>query len=191
MRGGYGAKAAGRLSFFKMILNTARLTLKPQQQSDAPALFSILGDVEAMRFWSHPPIARLAVVEELVREQQAAQANGQCRYWTVQEDTDTIGSVDLSLIQNGSAELGFLFRRDRWGQGLAGEAVAAVIRYALGPMALNRLAAAIQADNHKAARVAEKSGFVAIDRRRAAIASGEIRDCVFYLLRRDQLMPAA
>src|SRR6516225_11316031 len=43
MRGGYGAKAAGRLLFFiRMILKTARLTLRPQQQGDALALFTIL-----------------------------------------------------------------------------------------------------------------------------------------------------
>ncbi len=186
MRGGYGANAAGRLSFFKMILKTARLSLRPQQEGDAPGLFAILNDPEAMRFWSRPPIARLAVVEELVAEQQAAMATGHCLYWTVQEGDDTIGSVDLSLIQDGSAELGFLFRPDRWGQGLATEAVGAVTSHALGPMGLTRLASAIQAQNRRAARVLEKTGFVLADRRSATIAGGQTRECAFYLLRRDQ-----
>ena len=59
-----------------MILKTERLTLRPQAEGDAAALFSILNDAEAMRFWNRPPITRLAVVEELVREQQAAMAAG-------------------------------------------------------------------------------------------------------------------
>jgi [ribosomal protein S5]-alanine N-acetyltransferase len=187
MRGGYGAKAAGRLLFFiRMILKTARLTLRPQQQGDALALFTILKNPEAMRFWSRPAITRLEVVEELVREQQAAMANGLCQYWTALEGDDAIGSVDLSLIQDGSAELGFLLRPDRWGNGLASEAAGAVAGCALGPMGLNRLASAIQTENRKAARVLEKTGFALVDRRSVTIASGQSQDCAFYLLRRDQ-----
>jgi RimJ/RimL family protein N-acetyltransferase len=169
-----------------MILKTARLTLKPQQASDAPALLAILSDPEAMRFWNRPPIARLAVAEELVREQQAAMAQGLCRYWTALEGDEAIGSLDLSLIAEGSAELGFLFRRDRWGLGLASEAAGAVVAHAMGPMGLRRLAAAVQTENRTAARVLEKTGFVLMERRDVAIASGERRDCTFYLLRRDQ-----
>jgi RimJ/RimL family protein N-acetyltransferase len=113
-------------------------------------------------------------------------ANGVCYYWTVFETGDAIGSVDLSLIRDGSAELGFLFRRDRWGMGLASEAAAAAAAHALGPLGLKRLASVIQVENRAAARVLEKTGFVMADRRSVAIASGEVRDCGFYLLRRDQ-----
>lgn len=169
-----------------MTLKTARLTLKLQEMDDAPALFEILNDALAMRFWSRPAMTRLAVAEELIGEQQAAMAAGLCRYWTVWEGTDAIGSVDLSLIRDGSAELGFLVRRDRWGFGFASEAAAAVAAHAMGPLALKRLAAAIQAENRAAARVLEKTGFVLVDRRNVTIASGESRDCAFYLLRRDQ-----
>ena len=169
-----------------MMLKTARLTLRPQQAGDAAALFLILNDEEAMRFWNRPPIARLAVVEDLVREQQAAVAAGLCRYWTVLEGDDVIGSVDLSLIREGSAELGFLFRRDRWGFGFASETAAAVVAFAAGPLGLRQLASAIQTENQAAARVLEKTGFVLVDRRPVTIASGETRDCAFYLLRRDQ-----
>ncbi|HEY2007845.1 MAG TPA: GNAT family N-acetyltransferase [Rhizomicrobium sp.] len=167
-----------------MILKTERLTLRPQQQDDAPALFLILNDTEAMCFWSRPPITRLAVVEELVREQQTVMAKGLCQYWTVIEGSDAIGSVDLSLIRDGSAELGFLLRRDRWGFGFAVEAVAAIVTHALGPLGLTRLAAAIQIENRAAARVLEKTGFAQVDRRNVAIASGAMKDCAFYLRKR-------
>ncbi|HEY1877507.1 MAG TPA: GNAT family N-acetyltransferase [Rhizomicrobium sp.] len=169
-----------------MILKTARLTLRPQQQGDAVALFAILSNPEAMRFWSRPAITRLEVVEELVHEQQAAMANGLCQYWTALEGDDAIGSVDLSLIRDCSAELGFLFRPDRWGNGLASEAAGAVAGHALGPLGLQCLASAIQIENRMAARVLEKSGFALVDRRSVTIASGQSRDCAFYLLRRDQ-----
>ncbi|HSS12805.1 MAG TPA: GNAT family N-acetyltransferase, partial [Rhizomicrobium sp.] len=176
--------------FFSMILGTPRLTLRLQAASDSPALFLILSDAEAMRFWNRPPITRLAVVEELVSEQQSAMARGLCRYWTVWEKDDAIGSVDLSLIQDSAAELGFLFRRDRWGLGLASEAVTAVIAHALGSLGLMRLASAIQAENLAAARVLEKAGFALVDRRQVTVASGVSRACAFYLLRRDQSVAA-
>ena len=165
-------------------LTTARLILKPQTMADAPALFAILGDAEAMRFWNRPAVARLAVVEETVREQQAAMAAGLCCYWTVWEGNDAIGSMDLSLIADGSAELGFLLRRDRWGQGLASEATAAVVAHAFGAMALTRLAAAALAPNAAARRVLEKSGFALVEIRPVRLPGGAVPDCAFYLRRK-------
>ena len=164
-----------------MILRTDRLTLRPQELADARALFAILNDEHAMRFWNRPAIGRLTVAEELVGEQQAAMAEGLCRYWTLTEDDDAIGSVDLSLIQDGSAELGFLLRRDRWGAGLATEAVGAVVAYGFATLALMRLAAAVQTTNRAAARVLEKSGFQLIESRPVLLASGQSRGCDFYL----------
>jgi RimJ/RimL family protein N-acetyltransferase len=164
------------------ILQTARLTLRPQAQADAPALFNILNDPEAMRFWSRPPLARLGIAEELVREQQAAMGRGLCRYWTAWEGSDAIGSVDLSLIENGAAELGFLLRRDRWGRGLASEAAACVAAHGFAAMGLKRLAAAVQTENRAAARVLAKTGFTLV-RSQAAVPlpGGQRRDCTFYV----------
>src|SRR5437868_8744808 len=159
-----------------MTLRTARLTLRPQEQADASALFGILSDQEAMRFWNRPAMTRLAVAEELLREQQAAMREGLCLYWTLVQNGEAIGSIDLSLIGEGSAELGFLLRPDRWGLGLASEAVAAVIQHGFDVLGLMRLAAAVQTENRAASRVLEKNGFLRIESRTVTIASGEKRD---------------
>ena len=166
-----------------MILTTDRLILRPQALGDAAPLSAILGDGEAMRFWNRPAITRLAVVEELVREQQAAMASGICRYWTVVENGDVIGSVDLSLIENGSAELGFLLRRDRWGFGIGTEATRTVIAQAFGALQLKRLAAAAQMGNFAARRVLEKCGFAQVAAHSGIrLAGGNRADCAFYAL---------
>jgi [ribosomal protein S5]-alanine N-acetyltransferase len=170
-----------------MDLKSPRLTLRPQEQADAPALFAILKDEHAMRFWNRPAIARLVVVEELVREQQVAMAAGLCCYWTLIQDGDPIGSVDLSLIQDGSAELGFLLRRDRWCAGLATEAVGTVIAHGFGALALTRLAAAIQRENRAAARVLEKNVFRRVELRSVTLANSQSRDCEFYLRTRETI----
>jgi len=164
-----------------MILKTDRLILRPQALADAPDLFAILSDPDAMRFWNRAAILRLAVVEELVREQQSAVTEGLCRYWTMTLDGSAIGSVDLSLIQGGSAELGFLLRPDHWGMGLASEAVAAVIAHGLTALRLTRLAAVAQTANRAAARVLEKNDFTVVESRPVLLADGKKKDCAFYL----------
>jgi RimJ/RimL family protein N-acetyltransferase len=123
----------------------------------------------------------LPVVEELLRGQQQAMAEGQCCYWTLIQGDEAIGSIDLSLIQSGSAELGFVLRPDRWGQGLASEAVAAVVAHAFDGLFLTRIAAAVQSENKPAARVLEKNGFTRIESRSVLLASGARANCDFYL----------
>lgn len=167
-----------------MILTTPELILRPQLPADAPFLLAILSDPEAMRFWNRAPITDPAVVEGLMAEQQAAMAAGLCRYWTLFERDDAVGSIDLSLIGDGAAELGFLLRRDRWGRGLASQAAAAVAAHAFGGLGLTRLAAAALTENHAARRVLEKTGFALVERRAARLAGGQVADCAFYALQR-------
>ena len=169
-----------------MILTTERLCLRPLLQSDAPALFAIFSDAEAMRFWPRPAVTRLAVVEEMVREQIAA--DDLCRYWTVWRQGDAIGSCDLSFINRaeGHAETGFLFRRDQWGRGYAGEAMAAVAAHALGALGLALLTASTHAQNARARRVLERLGFglerIVPDH---TPMPGVRMDCALYALRRQ------
>jgi len=168
-----------------MFLTTARLTLRPMLQSDTAALFAILGDTEAMRFWQRPAITRLAVAEEIVREQIAAEAL--CRYWTVWRQDDAIGSCDLSFIDpvENRAETGFLFRRDQWGQRYAAEAMGAVIGHGFDGLGLQLLTASTHARNLRA-WVLERLDFDLeglVDGHQPV--PGVVMDCAFYALRRQ------
>jgi len=164
-------------------LITKRLALRPMAQSDAPALFAILSDDDAMLYWHRPPIVRLTVVEEMVREQIAAAPL--CRYWTVWRGQDAIGSCDLSFIspQDGEAQAGFLFRPDQWGQGFAHEAMAAVTAHAFGPLGLSLVIARTDIRNARARRLLERLGFV-LERIQAeqAPSPGIRMDVAIYLL---------
>jgi RimJ/RimL family protein N-acetyltransferase len=167
-------------------LATRRLMLRPMTADDAPALFAILGDTEAMRFWDRPPLARLAVAEDMVAEQLGWMAAGHCHYWTLWADGDALGGVDLSFIRGREAELGFLVRRDRWGLGYGGEAVAAVLAHAFGPMGLRRITARIHAGNSAAAGLLARAGFVLADRRPDyPMPGGGTRPCELYIRRAD------
>lgn len=144
-----------------MILKTERLRLKPLRGADASALFAILGDAEAMRFWHRPAVARAATAAEIVSSQLAAMADGHFLYWTVWRDADAIGSVDLSALDftHRRGEIGFLFRRDQWGQGFGREAMGALIAHAFGPLQLERLEARVHAANMRAKRLLKVLNF--------------------------------
>ncbi len=144
-----------------MILKTERLVLRPLRSADAPALFAILGDAEAMKFWDRPAVARTATAAEIVASQIAAMEDGHFLYWTVWRDEDAIGSVDLSGLDftHRRGEIGFLFRRDQWGQGYGREAMGALIGHAFGQLRLERLEARIQAANVPAKKLIKLLGF--------------------------------
>ena len=101
---------------------------------------------------------------------------------------DAIGSCDLSLIDStqARAETGFLFRRDQWGQGYAGEAMAALTAHAFGALGLELLTASTHAQNARARRVLERLGFglerIVPDH---TPMPGVRMDCALYALRRQ------
>jgi RimJ/RimL family protein N-acetyltransferase len=144
-----------------MILETARLSLRPLRQEDAPALFAILGDSEAMRFWDRPAVSRAGTAAEIVASQLAAMEDGHFLYWTAWDGGDAIGSVDLSGLdfRHRRGEIGFFFRRDKWGQGFAREAATALIAHAFGTLALERLEARVHAANKPAKILLTRLGF--------------------------------
>ncbi len=144
-----------------MILKTERLRLRPLRSVDAPALFAILGDVEAMKFWDRPAVARTATATEIIASQLAAMEDGHFLYWTVWRDDDAIGSVDLSALDftHRRGEIGFLFRRDQWGQGYGREAMGVLIGHAFGQLRLERLEARVHAANAPAKKLLRLLGF--------------------------------
>jgi RimJ/RimL family protein N-acetyltransferase len=170
-----------------MILQTARLTLRPMVQSDAALIFAIMRDPLAMRFWDRPALTRLTVAQDMVAEQIAAMAGGHYLYWTAWLDKMAIGSCDISEIEDGRAQIGFLFRRGHWGQGYAREALAAMIAHARTGLGLRLLSARIHAGNIRAARLLRRLGFCHNATLKAfALPGGARRDCEIYLLRMEE-----
>jgi ribosomal-protein-alanine N-acetyltransferase len=145
-----------------MILKTERLNLRPLRAADAPGLFAILGDAEAMKFWDRPAIARTATATEIVASQLAAMEDGHFLYWTVWRDEDAIGSIDLSALDftHLRGEIGFLFRRDQWGRGYGREAMGALIQHAFRQLRLERLEAKVHAANMPAKKLLGLLGFM-------------------------------
>ena len=94
-----------------------------------------------------------------------------------------IGIIDLSESDGVSADLGFMLVRDRWGQGLASEAVRRVID-AAWELGLRRLRARIHADNDRSARFLKRLGFAFQTAREMEIRPGVTKLCHFFALER-------
>jgi len=165
------------------ILETERLSLRPLMLADSPAIFAIMSDAEAMRFWDCAAFKDPETVAEIVAAQIAEVDAGRALYWAVCLDGAAIGSCDLSEIdhRHSRAEIGFLFARPYWGNGFAQEAVRAIAAYAFGTLGLARLWARIHARNEAARRLLSRLGFSYEGTLRGhVIREGVARDCLIY-----------
>lgn len=165
-------------------LETARLILRPRTLDDAEALHAAFADAELMQYWSGPPHAS---VEE-TRADLARDAP-EWRRWaiTLKGNDRAIGVVAAGEKRQGNVtEIGYILARDHWGNGIAREAVSAVIDqiFAEGQ---RRVFADTDPDNLPSRALLERLGF-----KHEALLRAEwethlgVRDTTIYGLLRDE-----
>jgi RimJ/RimL family protein N-acetyltransferase len=161
-------------------LLTSRLVLNDLTLDDAFDLFAVRGDAEAMAYWDWPADPNPGVTRMLVSEMLQEASEGHARYWTLRlrSDFTFVGLCDLSeLHPEKSADLGFMLMRRYWGQGLAQEAVTAVLAFAQ-QLGLRSVHARVHEDNERSVRLLERTGFVATQFvPHLEIRPGVFRDC--------------
>ena len=137
--------------------------LRPLGDEDAPAMLSIFGDPEVMKFWSSPPLRDLAAAVKLIGEIRAGFEGRSLFQWGVssREGVEAIGTCTLFNVDlaHRRAEVGFALRRDYWGQGLATDALGSLIEFSFKTLALHRLEADVDPNNERSQRVLERQGF--------------------------------
>lgn len=140
-------------------LETDRLVLRQLMNDDARALHAALSDPVVMRWWSSGPHSSLAETEAYVARNAEQTEDWRC--WAITEAGDeAIGWVVLIQKRPGVQEIGYILRRDRWRQGYAREAVAAVISRTFSSSATRRVMADTDPDNTASVRLLESLGFV-------------------------------
>lgn len=164
-----------------MILETARLRLKPLEIGDAERLIPIMRDPEVMAFWDIPEVEDAELVSRIVESQIADMARESACYWSMLtlQDEAFLGVCDLASIDrwHRRGEVGFMLGRGAWGQGYALEAMQAVIAFAAG-MGLRRLEARTHLGNLRSDALLEKLGFHQEGLMRGYVErDGERRDC--------------
>jgi RimJ/RimL family protein N-acetyltransferase len=149
-----------------VIVETARLRLRPFVAADIPAYAAIRADAEVMR---HMPggSARAATAEADAARLVPHFAQGWQHHgygpWAV-EDRATgalLGHGGLRLLAElgGETEVLYMLARDAWGLGLASEVAAVARATGFGPLGLTRLVGYAAPANLASCRVLEKAGF--------------------------------
>ncbi len=144
------------------ILTTPRLRLRQFRDVDADAMHACFSNVEAMRFWNR------AVHTKPIETERVVRACIDCtpsyyRFWAVADaKTDRcLGLVNYhdGHIRSKRASIGYIIDPAHQGQGIATEAVAAMIDFCFGELNLHRLEAFIHPDNTASRKLIEKLGF--------------------------------
>jgi RimJ/RimL family protein N-acetyltransferase/uncharacterized glyoxalase superfamily protein PhnB len=142
-------------------ITTERLILRPLAQEHASALYEVLSDAEAMRFWHAAPHRHLDETRAMIDALRA----GTERTWSLFErgGRDAIGLV-YYLGNTGAPGMGYILHPRYWGKRLMAEAVRGVLAFGFERLGLDRVELWIDARNVASQRLAERTGF----KRRAA-----------------------
>lgn len=145
-------------------LVTARLTLRPLEMADWPALYAFTGDPDVQRYVTGAPLSEMETRNLIVmlRDWEQEQPPRACPFAFVHTaDNLVIGFGGLYWMkgpERWQAELGYTLHRGYWGQGYASEAGEALLRYGFTELRLHRVFAECHPANVGSARVMQRLG---------------------------------
>lgn len=161
-------------------IETARLTLRRARRDDLDAVYSIMSDARAMRYWSTLPHEDRAVTEPWF-EAQFFSGDPARDEWIIEHQGRAIGNIGIWK----QPEFGFILHPDAWGQGFGTEAAAAFLRYAFATYPMEAVTADVDPRNAASLGVLGKLGFVETGRaERTFLLGEEWCDSVYLALRR-------
>lgn len=145
-------------------LTTPRLLLRPFAAPDATRLVELAGSYEVARHTlniPHPYTAEDAQAWLRLTQQHRAHGTAYPFALELRATGEFIGGAGLGLEQrHHRAEAGYWLGQPYWGEGLATEALGAMLRFGFEELALNKIYATHHADNLASGRVMIKNGMV-------------------------------
>lgn len=172
-------------------LDTARLRLRRVALADAVWIAEVANDWEVAQFARLPhPLSR-AGAEEYLAEKIVAMPHGEAVALAMEDRRDGTPLGVIALVidkKNKVGELGYWLRRDRWGEGLATEAVRRLQRLAFRTLGLDQLTADVVPDNLASERVVEKTGFTRGCRTVGCVTRGETLAALRWTVTREVWM---
>ena len=144
------------------ILMTPRLRLRQFREDDVDAMHACFTSAQAMRYWNTPLHTKRTGTERAVRRFIDCTPS-YYRFWAVADKTTDLclGLVNYhdGHIRNKRVAIGYMIEPAHSRQGLATEAVSAMIRFCFQDLGLHRLQAFIHPDNTPSLKLIEKLGF--------------------------------
>lgn len=146
-----------------MILQTARLILRPWKLEDAKALYECAKDPKVGPAAGWPVHTSVENSREIIENVLSAKET----YAIVLKTENTVvGSIGLQIgetshegVAEDEAEIGYWIGSKYWGQGLIPEATREIMRYAFENLEMKKLWCGYYEGNEKSHRVQEKCGF--------------------------------
>jgi RimJ/RimL family protein N-acetyltransferase len=149
----------------RLVVETARLTLRRWQTRDQDALARMYADPQVMRYIGNGQVrSRTETRAAIERMEQHWTEHGFGLWAAVLKDSgELIGRIGLATPTFlpevlPATEVGFLVGRPHWGRGLATEGARASLAYAFDRLGLDRVIGIYFPENVSSGRVMEKLG---------------------------------
>lgn len=145
---------------FPQRLESERLVLRRITVNDAKDVFAYATDPMVAKYMTFRQDQSFEDVVEFLSSIQSRMDNDNEFNWAIELRTEpgVIGSVGCK--RNDGLEIGYVLRRDHWGQGYMPEAVQTVMRWALANEPGQRIWATCDIDNDASASVLIRVGMV-------------------------------
>lgn len=175
-------------------IESPRLLIRQVAEADLPGLMAVNGDEMVTRHLPYATWTSMADAQAWYQRMAGIQASGNALQFVIlsRGDGGIAGSCLLFNFNASSAraELGYVLGRAHWHQGLAREAMTALLHCAFGPMGLRRIEAEVNPLNQPSVRLLQSLGFTREGLlRKRWVAKGEAYDVELHGLLRDEWPP--
>jgi [ribosomal protein S5]-alanine N-acetyltransferase len=146
---------------FAIPVSTARLTLREFVPSDFDAVHAYSSDPRVTRYLFFGPRDRDGSAEYLhgLIESQRETPRTRFELAVVEKTSEAvIGACDLSLIEHGVVDLGYMLAQEHWGKGYATEISLRLLQAAFLELRAERVISTVDINNRASIRVLEKIG---------------------------------
>jgi RimJ/RimL family protein N-acetyltransferase len=164
-------------------LVTERLRLRRARPGDLDDLHAVFSHPAAMRYWSRPPHVEVQQTRDFLENMIGAPAD-ESDDFVVEYQGRAIGKAGCWRLP----EVGYILHPDHWGQGLATEALGAVLGHVFANWPVEAIKADVDPRNEGSLRLLAKLGFVETHRAaRTWLVGEEWCDSVYLALARPGL----
>jgi RimJ/RimL family protein N-acetyltransferase len=138
-----------------MELITERLVLRPFTPDDWAGVHAYASDPEVVRHmdWGpNTPEDTTIYLDRIVKTEQTA--------FAIVREGQVLGAAEIQItsLEHGRAEMGYVLARAAWGHGYATEAAAALLRHGFGALGVHKISATCDPENTASAHVLAKIG---------------------------------
>ena len=149
-------------------LVTPRLRIRRARPEDLAAMHAILSDARAMRYWSSLPHANLEETRRFLDATITAPP-GESDDYFLERDGQVIGKAGCWRLP----EIGYILHPDHWGQGLAREALEAIIPRVFARYPIPAITADVDPRNAASLALLARLGFAETGRAERTCQVGE------------------